>query len=161
MKTGFAIYSTKFGQIKIQYEDDYIVLVKRVSREEDSKIIEKSERGKTTKLTDSVYKQVCEYLEGRRKSFDFKYKLIGTDFYKKVWRALLDIPYGETRTYKDIAIAVGNEKASRAVGMANNKNPITIAIPCHRVIGSDGKLTGYFGGVEMKRALLDMELKNK
>lgn len=78
----------------------------------------------------------------------------------KVWKELTKIPYGETRTYKEIAVAVGNPKASRAVGMANNKNPISIVIPCHMVIGSDGKLTGYAGGLDMKKALLDLELRN-
>ena len=77
----------------------------------------------------------------------------------KVWRALCDIPYGETRTYKQIAATVGNPKACRAVGMANNKNPIAIVVPCHRVVGSNGKLVGYAGGIEMKKILLDMEAK--
>ena len=77
----------------------------------------------------------------------------------KVWRALCDIPYGETRTYRQIAAAVGNPKACRAVGMANNKNPIAIVVPCHRVVGSNGKLVGYAGGIEMKKILLDLEAK--
>jgi len=93
--------------------------------------------------------------------FDFKYDLQGTDFQKKVWHALEQIPYGETRSYKDIATAIGNAKASRAVGMANNRNPITIAVPCHRVIGSSGKLVGYAGGLEMKEKVLELESKNK
>ena len=100
-----------------------------------------------------------EYLNGKRKSFDIKYEINGTEFQKKVWKELTDIPYGETRSYKEIAVAVGNPKASRAVGMANNKNPIAIIVPCHRVIGSDGKLVGYAGGLDMKRALLTLEKK--
>ena len=102
---------------------------------------------------------MIEYLEGKRKVFDFPYEFHGTEFQKKVWKKLCDIPYGETRTYKDIAIAIGNPKACRAVGMSNNKNPITIAVPCHRVIGANGKLVGYAGGIEMKKKLLEIEEK--
>ena len=119
------------------------------------------EVGKKTEFTDRVYKELVEYFNGERKSFDFEYKLVGTDFQIKVWEALCDIPYGENRSYKDIAEAVGSPKAYRAVGMANNKNPITFAVPCHRVIGSNGKLIGYAGGIEMKKKLLDMEKSNK
>ena len=102
-----------------------------------------------------------EYLDGKRKEFDFPYKMIGTEFQKKVWHALTKIPYGETRTYKEIATAVGNPKASRAVGMANNRNPIFIVVPCHRVIGANGKLVGYAGGLDMKDALLSLEKSHK
>ncbi len=83
----------------------------------------------------------------------------GTVFQKKVWNALCNIPYGETRSYKQVAEAVGNNKASRAVGMANNKNPIMIVIPCHRVIGSNGSLVGYAGGLDIKEKLLFLENK--
>ena len=108
-------------------------------------------------MTDTVYSQINEYLDGSRKTFNFPYELRGTEFQKKVWTELCKIPYGETRTYKDIAVAIGNPKASRAVGMANNKNPIIIAVPCHRVIGANGSLTGYAGGLGMKAALLSLE----
>ena len=101
-----------------------------------------------------------EYLKGHRVSFDFAYELIGTQFQLKVWNALCNIPYGKTCSYKDIAIAIGNPKACRAVGMANNKNPITIIVPCHRVIGSSGTLVGYAGGIEMKQFLIDLEIQN-
>ena len=84
----------------------------------------------------------------------------GTDFQKRVWEALIQIPYGETRTYKEIAAAAGNPKASRAVGMANNRNPIPIIIPCHRVIGTNGSLTGYAGGLKVKEYLLKLEREN-
>ncbi|MBR2062235.1 MAG: methylated-DNA--[Anaerotignum sp.] len=83
----------------------------------------------------------------------------GTEFQQKVWKALTEIPYGETRTYGEIAAAVGNPKAARAVGMANNKNPIGIIIPCHRVVGANGKLVGYAGGMEKKAFLLELERK--
>lgn len=89
--------------------------------------------------------------------FDLPLDARGTEFQKKVWNELLRIPYGETKSYKDIAVAIGNEKACRAIGMANNKNPIPIIIPCHRVIGSNGKLVGYAGGLNVKEKLLNIE----
>ncbi len=105
--------------------------------------------------------QLKEYFAGKRKIFDFPYQLKGTDFQQKVWAALCEIPYGQTRTYKDIALAIGNPRACRAVGMANNKNPMSIVVPCHRVIGSNGKLVGYGSGLDMKQALLQLEAKNR
>ena len=89
--------------------------------------------------------------------FDLPLDPIGTEFQKKVWQALKEIPFGETRSYGEIAKLIGNEKASRAVGMANNKNPIAIIIPCHRVIGANGKLVGYAGGLDLKEKLLKLE----
>jgi O-6-methylguanine DNA methyltransferase len=102
-------------------------------------------------------KQLEDYFMKRRQEFDLPLELNGTEFQKKVWRALMDIPYGETRSYKEIAKVVGNDKASRAIGLANNKNLIMIIIPCHRVIGSNGKLVGYAGGLNLKAALLELE----
>ena len=110
-----------------------------------------------TALIKEAYRQLSEYLKGERRMFDLPLNPRGTDFQKRVWRALCDIPYGETRSYKQIAEAIGNPKAVRAVGMANNRNPITIVVPCHRVIGADGKLVGYGGGLEMKEFLLRLE----
>ena len=97
---------------------------------------------------------------GRRREFQLPLAPKGTEFQQKVWKALLDIPYGETRSYGEIARAIGNPKASRAVGMANNRNPIAIIIPCHRVIGSTGKLVGYGGGLDKKEFLLNLERQN-
>ncbi len=152
---GFAIYENQFGFFKIAYEGEQIVFFKKLH---DTDI---KDFGTKTPLTENVYTQLCEYIAGKRKTFDVPYKFYGTEFQKKVWNALCDIPYGETRSYKDIAVAVGNPKASRAIGLANNKNPITVIVPCHRVIGSSGKLVGYAGGLEMKEFLLNMEKKNK
>ncbi len=101
--------------------------------------------------------QLQEYFGGNRQEFTIPIVLEGTDFQKKVWQELQKIPYGEVRSYKDIARAIGNEKAARAVGVANNKNPIPIIIPCHRVIGSNGSLTGFAHGVVLKRRLLAHE----
>jgi O-6-methylguanine DNA methyltransferase len=102
-------------------------------------------------------RQLEEYFAGRRRQFDLPLDLRGTDFQQRCWRALLKIPYGETRSYADIARAIGNPAAVRAVGLANGQNPIAIIVPCHRVIGSDGSLTGYGGGLEVKRKLLELE----
>ena len=104
--------------------------------------------------------QLREYFEGERMSFTLPVMLYGTDFQKKVWRALVDVPYGKRATYKDIAEKIGSPKAFRAVGMANNKNPVPIIVPCHRIVGSDGSLTGYAGGIDMKRFLLTLEEEN-
>lgn len=102
-------------------------------------------------------KQLMEYFNGQRKSFTLTLNPKGTEFQKRVWNALLEIPYGETRSYKEIAAILGNEKASRAVGMANHNNPIMCIIPCHRVIGSNGSLVGYAGGLDIKQILLEIE----
>lgn len=105
--------------------------------------------------------QLIEYAKGERHTFDLKLNPQGTEFQKKAWHALQGIPYGETRTYKDIATEIGNEKASRAVGLANNKNPIPVIIPCHRVIGSNGKLTGFAFGLEIKQGMIELEETHK
>ena len=152
MYNNFAVYEFPFGFLKIEYDGDVLISLKKIN--------ETSYWGKNTEFTDLVYKEIMEYLNGKRKSFDIKYEINGTEFQKKVWKELTKIPYGETRSYKEIAVAVGNPKACRAVGMANNKNPIAIIVPCHRVIGSDGKLVGYAGGLDMKRALLNLEKKH-
>lgn len=102
-------------------------------------------------------KELAEYFSGKRRDFSFPLDLRGTPFQVSCWRALLKIPYGETRTYADIARAVGQPKGFRAVGLANNRNPIAIVVPCHRVIASDGTLCGYGGGLDLKRKLLELE----
>lgn len=103
--------------------------------------------------------QLEEYFDGSRKEFDLKLNLAGTTFQKKVWEYIQNIPFGETATYIEVAEALGSKKLTRAVGLANSKNPIPIIIPCHRIIGSSGKLTGYAGGIERKKWLLQHELK--
>ena len=147
-----AFYKTKFGNIKIEYEDNMLFSLKTVS--------EVSGEGRRTDFTDKIFTELEEYFGGTRKSFHIPYKLTGTGFQLKVWRELEKIPYGATRTYKEIAEDMGNRKAVRAVGAACGKNPIWIIVPCHRVIGSDGGLTGYAGGVDMKRKLLEIENRN-
>lgn len=108
-----------------------------------------------------IQKQLTEYERGARKVFDLPLHLVGTEFQKQVWNALLEIPYGETRTYQEIAIRIGKPKAVRAVGGACNRNPIGIIVPCHRVIGKNGSLTGYAGGLSYKELLLNHEKDGK
>ncbi|GAA5631347.1 methylated-DNA--protein-cysteine methyltransferase [Acinetobacter calcoaceticus] len=104
-----------------------------------------------------VKQQLEEYFAGQRQQFDLPLDFQGTAFQQQVWQALLNIPYGETRSYKEIAVQLGNEKAVRAVGAANGKNPISIIAPCHRVIGSSGALVGFAGGLDKKQILLSLE----
>jgi len=110
-----------------------------------------------TPLIKKAAAHIKEYLSGKRKRFTLPLIMHGTEFQRAVWRALQDIPYGETRSYKEIAAAIGRPKAVRAVGMANHRNPISIIVPCHRVIGHDGSLVGYGGGLPLKRRLLELE----
>lgn len=102
-------------------------------------------------------RQLNEYFAGKRNGFELELDFVGTEFQRKVWAALLTIPFGETRSYSDIAVQIGNPKAVRAVGAANGKNPISIIAPCHRVIGASGALTGFAGGLEAKKFLLTLE----
>jgi methylated-DNA-[protein]-cysteine S-methyltransferase len=113
-----------------------------------------------TKLIKEAWKQLTEYFLGNRKEFKLPLFPEGTEFQNKVWMALQDIPFGETRSYGEIAKTIGNSKAARAVGMANNRNPIPIFIPCHRVIGANGSLVGYGGGLKIKEYLLTVEKIN-
>ena len=151
MKTAF--YKTDLGIIKFTYQEK-ILKIELV--DDIAGIDEKS------KLTDKLIKELKEYLKGTRKDFTINDStlLAGTDFQKKVWKELLNIPYGQTKTYKEIAKAINNEKAIRAVATAIGKNPLMIIIPCHRVIGSDGKLRGYAYGLDVKKKLLALEDNN-
>jgi O-6-methylguanine DNA methyltransferase len=114
----------------------------------------KPERGGLAAL--ALY-QIIEYLGGKRREFDLPLDVRGTDFQHRVWDAVAAIPYGQTRTYAEVARMIGKPKAVRAVGAANGANPLPLVVPCHRVVGSDGSLTGYGGGLDVKRKLLEME----
>lgn len=105
-------------------------------------------------------RQLAEYFSGGRVEFDLPLEPDGSEFQKKVWQLLREIPFGQTRSYRDLAKAVGSAKAARAVGAANSKNPLSIIVPCHRVVGSDGSLTGFAGGLETKAALLTLEIRS-
>lgn len=144
-------YQTPIGKIFISADNDCIcgISLNRPNCGE-----------KETLLIKKAFSQLSQYFEGKRKSFDLPLKFNGTEFQKKVWNELLKIPYGKTATYKEIAKAAGNEKACRAAGLANNKNKIMIVVPCHRVIGSNGGLTGYAFGINVKKQLLDLEARN-
>ena len=111
------------------------------------------------KALTQVQRQVDEYSKGKRQEFDFKLNATGPDFHKIVWKALMDIPFGRTTSYGAIARTIGYPNAARAVGAANGANPISLIVPCHRVIGSDGSLTGYGGGLPLKRKLLEHEAR--
>lgn len=152
MKKSLWYYQTKIGTISIAGDDHGITDV----------FLGKKETGpdttvERTPLLEQAAGELAEYLDGRRREFQVKLHPEGTSFQKKVWKALLAIPYGETRSYKEIAQSIGNPKACRAVGMANNRNPIMILIPCHRVIGADKSLVGYAGGLQIKKFLLNLE----
>lgn len=144
-------YDTLLGEISIVEGEGAICRIKFGAMPKKNVIEQKSE------LTDQAAAELEEYFKGQRKTFDFPVRAEGTDFQKLIWNELMKIPYGETRTYKDIAIAIGNEKSVRAVGMANHKNPLMVVVPCHRVLGTNGSLTGYAGGLAKKERLLEIE----
>lgn len=114
-----------------------------------------------TPLLEEARIQLSQYFQGQRRVFDLPLQLKGTPFQRAVWQALVEIPYGETRSYGEIATAIGRPKATRAVGMANHVNPLAIVVPCHRVIGKNGSLTGYAGGLDFKRYLLNLEAAHR
>ncbi len=128
-----------------------------VFREQEKVEIPESFRIQETELLKKTDLQLREYFSGKRKEFSLPFVLKGTEFQKRVWRALLTISFGKTASYQEIAEAVGSPRAFRAVGQANHYNPISIIVPCHRVIGKSGKLVGYGGGLEMKEYLLQLE----
>ncbi len=146
-------YESPIGVIEIIGTDKAILSI--LFSEENHK--ETVLQAETPSVLTECYNQLDEYFKGRRKEFTFPYYFEGTDFQKTVWNALTKIPYAKTGSYKDIAVSIGNEKAIRAVGSANGKNKLSIVIPCHRIIGSNGKLTGYAGGLWRKEWLLQHE----
>jgi methylated-DNA-[protein]-cysteine S-methyltransferase len=147
-------YDTEIGKIGIIEENGYII---EMSFGETKKM---DYENKETKIIKEAHKQLNEYLHHKRQVFDLPINPVGTAFFKKVWKELQSIPYGEIRFYSEIAKNIGKPKASRAVGMACNRNPIPIFIPCHRVIGKDWSLTGYAGGLRIKEWLLNLEKNN-
>ena len=143
-------------RVRVIEEDGAIVAV-QFARET---AVEEALEYKTTPVLQEAKRQLEEYFAGKRTVFDLPLNPTGTVFQKQVWAQLQQIPYGETRSYSQIATAIGNPKASRAVGGANNKNPIGIIVPCHRVIGANGALVGYAGGLDLKEKLLQLERDN-
>ncbi|AKB85263.1 methylated-DNA--[protein]-cysteine S-methyltransferase [Methanococcoides methylutens] len=155
MKSIF-FYETSIGKIGIAEEGNAITNLYFHGEDvpEDAVVNE-------TELLKEAGRQLQEYLAGERKEFDLPLSPVGTEFMQRVWDALCEIPYGETRCYQEIAQRIGNPKASRAVGLANNRNPIPIYIPCHRIIGKNGKLTGFRSGLGLKERLLELEEQHK
>lgn len=148
-------YNTEFGKIEINTNEEFLSAINFSCINKKSDFIEKE-----TTLIKEICNQLHDYFIGKLKTFNLPILYEGTDFQKSVWKELQTIPYGETWSYKQLAINIEKEKAYRAVGMANNKNPIPIIIPCHRIIGSTGKLVGYSGGLKIKQFLLDLEKNN-
>ncbi len=149
-------YDTPIGRITLAEEDGKIT---NLSFPKEEILTEaKLEETQTLKL---AAMQLIEYFSGIRQVFDMPLAPLGTPFQQTVWKALLQIPYGETISYGKLANSIGRPGAARAVGLANNRNPIPLIIPCHRVIGANGKLVGYGGGLPIKEQLLELERKNK
>lgn len=149
--THYYTYDTILGSVTFVEENGALVVITTHPYHPKEEIYQE------TPVIKEAFRQLSEYFSGNRKTFNLPLLLKGTDFQKQVWQALLKIPFGETRSYKQIAEAIGNPKAVRAVGMANNKNPLLIVVPCHRVIGANGKLVGYAVGLDKKEYLLRLE----
>jgi methylated-DNA-[protein]-cysteine S-methyltransferase len=149
-------YETKLGRLGVAEQDGFLT---HVFFEEDA--IPENMELKETPLLKEAGRQLIAYACGELKVFKLPLNPAGTSFQKQVWKSLLDIPYGRTVSYKAVAESIGNPKAMRAVGMANNRNPISIIIPCHRVIGADGSMIGYGGGIPLKEKMLSLEAEHR
>lgn len=154
-KTYQTYYRSPLGLIEIIGTDEAILSILFLEDEKGPKAAQQE----VPQVLVDCKAQLDDYFQGKRKEFTFPYHVHGTDFQQQVWGALTEIPYAKTASYKDIAVSVGNEKAIRAVGSANGRNRLSIVIPCHRIIGSNGKLTGYAGGLWRKEWLLEHEQK--
>jgi len=153
----FAELNSPLGKLTLESDGDALTRIRLP--EEDWQADPEVKRVRKPELFAEAAAQLGAFFRGERRSFDIQMNPQGTPFQKKVWGLLCEIPRGQTITYGELARRTGNPKASRAVGAANGKNPIPIIIPCHRVIGSNGKLTGYAGGLEAKKMLLEIERK--
>lgn len=150
-------YPSPIGVLEIIGTEEAVVSI--LFKEETEKPVNVKQLATPQVLVDA-YGQLDEYFKGERQSFTFPFTVDGTLFQKKVWESLQGIPFGQTASYKDIAVSIGNDQAIRAVGSANGKNKLSIVVPCHRIIGSNGKLTGYAGGLWRKEWLLQHERRN-
>ena len=157
MQLVYMYMDSPVGALKLVAHDHALVAV--MWDNEDHKRVRLAElvENQQHPMLHQVKQQLQEYFAGQRQQFDLPLDFQGTAFQQQVWQALLQIPYGETRSYKQIAFQLGNEKAVRAVGAANGKNPISIIAPCHRVIGSGGAMVGFAGGLDKKQILLSLE----
>ena len=148
-------FKTTIGFMKICEESDKLTSLSIQHKEPETALTSNST--KHSELLYEAYRQINEYFAGKRKKFELPICCMGTTFQKQVWEELQRIPYGETRSSEDIAVAIGNPKAVRAVGQANNRNRLLIIVPCHRVIHKNGDITGFACGTEVKKYLLDLE----
>ncbi|NNH26175.1 methylated-DNA--[protein]-cysteine S-methyltransferase [Acinetobacter terrestris] len=157
MKLAFIEMASPIGTLKLVANETALVAVlwenENPKRVRLAELVEQADHP----VLLETQKQLTEYFAGKRQQFDLPLDFAGTEFQQKVWQALLSIPFGETRSYRDIAEQIGNVKAVRAVGAANGKNPISIIAPCHRVVGTNGKLVGFAGGLDNKDILLRLE----
>ena len=157
-------FNTPVGELILGSYDGKLCLADWRTRKMRERLDERLKKGlnaeyieEDTEVLKEARKQLTEYFDHKRKSFDLPLLLVGTDFQKSVWQGLIQIPFGRTASYRDLAQNIGNEKAVRAVANANGANAISILIPCHRIIGSNGDLTGYAGGISTKKKLLELE----
>ncbi len=151
MTKSFALYPTPLGSVLIAHKGERLTLLQILKTQQQNE-------GVHTPFTDTIYHQILEYIGGTRHTFEVEIDLSHcTPFQQRVYNVLRQIPYGETQSYKEVATAIGQPSASRAVGMANHRNPIHLIVPCHRVVASSGLLTGYAAGIEVKAALLEIE----
>ena len=161
MKLAFMYMPSRVGRLKLVATDSALVAViwdnENPKRVRQAELVEQLDHP----ILLDAQQQLNEYFQGQRQTFELPLDFEGTEFQKKVWQALLNIPFGETRSYRQIAEQVGSPKAVRAVGAANGQNPISIIAPCHRVIGSGGKLVGFAGGLDNKEILLKLEQQQK
>ena len=158
MKTGYSQYQSPIGTIRVIADESGIKRIEIFDDQWEEYLKNNPEIVENQELCGEAIRQLDEYFNGKRKQFDLPLSIEGTDFRKKVWKALLTIPYGEVRSYAEVAELIGNPKAVRAVGQANKANQIPIIIPCHRVIGKSGDLVGYAGNrTSFKEKLLEAE----
>lgn len=162
MNPKYYSFESPIGKLTVYFTEKGIIALSFAEEGDNHKYIERY-YGTPTQVEGNGYnyhEEILKYLKGELKEFTLPISFKGTSFQEGVWRELLNIPYGETRTYKELAEKVGCPKGSRAVGGALNKNPIAIIVPCHRVVGSNGKLVGFAGGLDMKSRLLALEKNN-
>ena len=149
----YQLLDTPIGRLRLRSTGSHLAAIEFANQQSDTP----GDSCQSDEVLERTARQLQEYFAGRRKTFDLPLAPGGTDFQRSVWNALSAIPWGAVRSYADIACAIDRPKAVRAVGAANGRNPLPIVVPCHRVIGSDGSLTGFAGGLDIKRKLLELE----
>jgi methylated-DNA-[protein]-cysteine S-methyltransferase len=157
MKCAYKYMKTPVGELKLVANERGLIAVLWENDDPARVKLPAAEESPEHPILQQAERQLREYFKGERKTFTIPLEMFGTEFQKKVWRALLTIPFGETRSYGELARQIKKPSASRAVGAANGRNPVSILVPCHRVIGAGGKLTGFAGGLEAKAKLLSIE----